>query len=224
MFRTITNERHEENVRKLGLCFHLFDNKSSSSGDGSFTKQRVLPECNYQNHFPTWSSSGYSEWQWDKLRWNNGLKQLASLWRNEDFQEKVHQGQIVSKLNPAAAPHFGVSWKRMVRTCKQAMYHVLNVQRLTDEILATILCLIRQLLNSRPISPNSNIPNTLEVLAPHHFLLGWPSVAISYLPDARNYQNHSKMYRVGNIWARWSKEYLPVLNLRRKLYNGCSPF
>ena len=154
---------------------------------------------------------------------NNELKQFASMWQNNYFQEKLRQKKIVWKFNPAAAPHFGGSWERMVKTCIQAIYHVLNGQRLTDELLVTILCLTEQLLNSRPLTPNSNDPSDMEVLTPHHFLLGRPSVAIPYLPDAQKYQNHRKMFRVAQahmdkIWARWLKEYLPVHNIRQKWY------
>ena len=63
----------------------------------------------------------------------------------------------------------------------------------------------------------------MEALTPHHFLLGRPSIAIPYLPDAQKYQNHGKMFRVAqahmdNIWARWLKDYLPVHNFRQKWY------
>ena len=99
---------------------------------------------------------------------NNELKQVASIWPNSDFQEKLQQKKIVWKFKTGAAPHFESTWERMVKTCKQAIYNVLNVQRLTDELLATILCLTEQLLNSRPLTPNPNDPSDIEVLTPHH--------------------------------------------------------
>ena len=145
------------------------------------------------------------------------------MWQNSDFQEKLQQKKIVWKINPAAAPHFRDSRERMVKACKQAIYHVLNGQRLTDELLATILCLTEQLLNSRPLTPNSNDSSDMEALTPHPFLLGPPSIAIPYLPHAQKYQNHRKMFpgaqtHMNNIWARWLKEYLPVHNIRQKWY------
>ena len=118
------------------------------------------------------------------------------MWQNNHFQEKLRQKRIVWKFNPAAAPHFGGSWERMVKTCKQAIYHALNGQRLTEERLATIICLTEQLLNSRPLTPNSNDPSDMELLTRHHFLLGRPSIAIPYSPDAQKYQIHKKMFRV----------------------------
>ena len=94
---------------------------------------------------------------------------------------------------------------------------------LTDKLLATILCLTEELLNSRPLTPNYNDPSDMEALIPHRFLLARPSIAIPYLPDAQNYQNHRKMFRVAqaymdNIWARWLKGYLPVHNIRQNWY------
>ena len=88
---------------------------------------------------------------------------------------------------------------------------------------ANILCLTEQLPNSRPLTPNSNDPSKIEALTPDHFLLGRPSIAIPYLPDAQKCQNHRKMFWVAqahkwmdniwrdNIWAKWLKEYSPAM-------------
>ena len=146
------------------------------------------------------------------------------MWQNNDFQKKLRQKKIVWKFNPAAVPQFAGSWERMVKTCKQAIYHVLNGQRLTDELLASILRLTEQLLNSRLLTPNSNDPSDMEALTPHHFLLGRSRIALPYLPDAQKYRNHRKMFRVAQpahmdkIWAEWLNEYLPVHNIRQKWY------
>ena len=154
---------------------------------------------------------------------NNELNQFTSLWQTSDFQDKLRQKKIVWKFNPAAAPHFSGSWKRMVKTCKRAIYRVLNGQRLTDELLATILYLTEHLLNARPLTRNSNDPTDLEALTPNHLLLSRPSIAIPYLPGSQKYLNHRGMFHVvqahmGNIWSRLLKEYLPVHNIRQKWY------
>ena len=94
---------------------------------------------------------------------------VRTMWQNSDFQEKLQQKKIVCKFNPAAAPHFGGSWERMVKTCKQANYHVLYGQRPTDELSATILCLTEQLLNSRPLTPNCNGPSDMKALTPFYW-------------------------------------------------------
>ena len=116
------------------------------------------------------------------------------MWQTIDFQQKQRQKKILWKFNPAAPPHFGVSWERMLKTCKQAIYHVLKGQRLTYELLATILCLTEQLLNTRPLTPNSKGPNVLEALTLNHFLLDPSIIAIPYLLVAQKYQNHRKIF------------------------------
>ena len=111
----------------------------------------------------------------------------------------------------------------MVKTCEQATYNVLNGQRLTDELLATILCLTEQLLNARSLTPNVNDPTNLEALTPNQFFLGRSTIAIPYLPDAQKFQNDRKMFRVAqahmdNVWSRWLKKNLPVHKIRFKWY------
>ena len=103
---------------------------------------------------------------------NIELKQFASMRQNSYFQENIFQMKIVWKFNVAAAPHFGGSWQRMLKTCKQATYHVLNGQMLTDELLATVLCVTQHFLICRLLMPNTYDPSDMEALTPHHFLFG----------------------------------------------------
>ena len=136
---------------------------------------------------------------------------------------ELHQKQIVWKFNPAVSPHCGDSWEWTVMTRKQAMYHVLNGQSVTDELLAIILRLAEQLLISCPLTFNSSDPTILEVLKLHHFLPDWPSFADPHLLNAREHQSQRKMVDVAQaqidyIRARWLKKYLPVLEIRQKRY------
>ena len=74
------------------------------------------------------------------------------------------------KFNPPASPYFGGAWERLVRSCKKAMYAVLNGRRLTEETLLTNLCLVEQLLNAQSLTAVFSDVNDLEVLTPNHFL------------------------------------------------------
>ena len=101
--------------------------------------------------------------------------------------------------------------------------YVLNGQRLTDELLATIFCVTQQLLNARPLTPISSDPSDLEAVKSNLLFLGQPSIAIPYLPDAQKYQFQRKMFRVAqshmdNIWSRSMKEYLSVHNILQNWY------
>ena len=99
------------------------------------------------------------------------------------------------------------------------MMAILGNRSLTDESLPTLMCLIEQTLNARPITPASDDPADLEAITPNHFLLGRANVCIPFIPNAEVLSNHRKMFRscqayADMIWKRWVREYLPQNNLR----------
>ena len=153
---------------------------------------------------------------------NNELKALLDLWNSECVQSALAMEQIKWKFNPPASPHFGGVWERMVRSCKKAMYNILGARCLTDELLLTIMCLVEQLLNSRPLVPASSDVTDFEALTPNHFLLGRPSICLPLFrhasndtPSYRRVYKNSEIY-TNWIWSRWLTEYMPTLNCRKK--------
>ena len=124
------------------------------------------------------------------------------------------QKQIKWKLNQPGAPHFGGVWERMVRSCKKAMMAIVGNRTLTDDVLTTAICLVEQILNSRPLTSVSDDPENLEALTPNHFLLGRASPATPFLPDAQRYTDLRRVLRVSQacadmIWSGWNRKYLP---------------
>ena len=108
----------------------------------------------------------------------------------------------------------------MVRSCKRLFYAILGSRKLTDEILNTTMCLVEGSLNTRPLTPVSDDPDSLEALTPNHFLLGQHSLTFPSLRSSENY-SHSKRYAraqsyANAIWQRWLSEYVPTLNKRVK--------
>ena len=108
----------------------------------------------------------------------------------------------------------------MVRSCKPVFYAILGSEKLTDEILNKTICLVESSLNSRPLTPVSDDPDSLEALTPNHFLLGQHSLTFPSLRSSENY-SHSKRYAraqsyANAIWQRWISEYIPTLNKRVK--------
>ena len=90
-------------------------------------------------------------------------------------------------MNPPAAPHFGGSWERLVSSCKISMYHVLKNQKLTDDVLLTVTCLVEQMLNAMPLTTVSGDVKDCEALTPNHFLIGRPAIDYPiYLQTEKN--------------------------------------
>ena len=101
------------------------------------------------------------------------------------------------------------------------MYAVLGSRNLTEETLATTMCLIEQTLNARPLVPASSDVADLEALTPNHFLLGRSGVALPhYLADESEFSHRRNYVKAeafaSATWARWIREYVPGLNVRSK--------
>ena len=98
-------------------------------------------------------------------------------------------GHSVSKANrrdvqPTSCAALRRIWERMVRSCKETMLAVVGNRTLTDDVLSTNMCLVEQMLNSKPLTSVNDDPEDLEALTPNHFLLGRAVPATSFIPDA----------------------------------------
>ena len=149
------------------------------------------------------------------------MREWIEAWNQSDIEQSLAQKQIKWKFNPPGAPHFGGVWERMVRSCKKAMMAIVGNRTLTDDVLFTTMCLVEQILNSRPLTSVSDDPEDLEALTPNHFLLGRASPATAFIPDAQRYTDLRRVFRVSQayadmIWSRWNREYLPQWNERSK--------
>ena len=89
-------------------------------------------------------------------------------------------------------------------------------QALNDEALATHLCEVQAIVNSRPLTVVSSDPKDMEPLTPNHLLLlrGQPSLP----PGLFNKDDlHSRkrwkqiQYMADLFWRQWIHEYLPRL-------------
>jgi hypothetical protein len=138
--------------------------------------------------------------------------------RIEDY---LRQRSIQWQFNPPAASHMGGVWERQIRTIRKLLNMLLKEQSINDESLTTLMCLIESIINSRPLTTVSDDYRDLEPLTPNHLLLLRHAAVV---PPGQFVQqdNYSRkrwrqvQYLSDVFWRRWTREYLPTLQLRQK--------
>lgn len=124
-------------------------------------------------------------------------------------------------FNPPRTPHFGGIWEAAVKALKHHLRRVIGETLLSYEELSTLICEIEALLNSRPVTPTSSDPKDLNVFTPGHFLIGEsllsiPTYDLSMVPVNRlSVWQHIQKLK-GDLWKRWTREYLNELNVKSK--------
>ena len=150
---------------------------------------------------------------------NKGIEELV--------QSRIHgfcaQRRIKWYFNPPSASHMGGVWERMIRSVRQILKAVLKEQVVSDEVLQTVMAEVMQILNSRPLTRNSDSPMDDDPLTPNHLLHLCPT---SSLPPGVFDKSDScckrswrqAQYLANLFWRRWLREYLPTLLERKKWY------
>ena len=115
----------------------------------------------------------------------------------------------------------GGVWERIIRSIRKILRSLLREQLISGETLRTLMAEIEGILNSRPLTPNSDNPTDLEPLTPNHLLLQRsnlnlpPGVFVKKDLYCRNRWRHVQ-YLTNVFWKRWLAEYLPSLQERQK--------
>ncbi|XP_021966495.1 uncharacterized protein LOC110861676 [Folsomia candida] len=160
---------------------------------------------------------------------NREMKEMVQLVNssshNQQVADNLSRDGIRWHWNPPAAPHFGGNWEIGVKSCKFHLKRIMGSHRLTFEELTTAACQIEAILNSRPLTPESNNPEDLAALTPGHFLIGAPLTAVPEpnlldlkINSLSRWQLIQQMIQA--FWKRWSAEYLSRLQQRPKWMSG----
>ena len=141
-------------------------------------------------------------------------------WDQERVGRELLRKNIQWYFNPPAASHQGGVWERLIRSVRRILHAMIGEHLVNEETLTTFLVEVEKILNSRPITRVSSDPCDLEALTPNHVLLlrQNPCSAPCELEDSDKFQARWKHVHIlaNEFWARWVKEYLPLLQERQK--------
>ena len=83
------------------------------------------------------------------------FEEYVAMWNKEGIEEHLIQRGIRWKINPTAAPHSGVVWERIVRSCQKTMYALLGNRSVTEDVFSTTF--FQCVLLSRPWTQDSRL-------------------------------------------------------------------
>ena len=148
------------------------------------------------------------------------LKDSVRRWNQTYVQDMLSQQEVEWKFSPPAASHQGGVWERIIRSIRKIMRALVGERLLDDEALHTFLLEVERILNNRPITPASDDPTDLLPLTPSMLLLGRVDspLPIDNFVKADGYRKSWRLVQLlsDKFWARWIREYLPILQTRQK--------
>ena len=149
------------------------------------------------------------------------LRNAVEQWDHHKISNFCVQREIKWKYNPPAASHMGGVWERMVQTTKRVLKSLLKEQIVTDEVLATVMAEAVNIVNSRPLTRNSDSDLDDRPLTPNHLLHLRPTPSLPpglFVKEDLHCRPvwRQAQYLRGVFWRRWSNEYLPTLMERQK--------
>eukprot|EP00794_Sanderia_malayensis_P001724 gene1724-biopygen1574 len=152
---------------------------------------------------------------------NRELKEAISQWNKEKLRQYLSQQEIKWIPNPPKASHMGGVWERVIRSIRKIMQVLLREQLLDDEGLLTTFCEIESIINGRPVTKVSDDPQDANALTPNHLLLLKSNPCfppgIFFKADSYSRRRWKQVQYLADIFRkRWTREYLPILQLRQK--------
>ncbi|GFU82052.1 integrase catalytic domain-containing protein [Trichonephila clavipes] len=208
---TKPNLKKNKSDFKIVYChFHLFQYKSHSFRSCFRLDHRSLPSIS-----PTFiarRSKPYVIWS-DNATNFKGARNILNEWNKICKSNRIQlfstEEGIEWNFIPPASPHFGGLWEANIKSMKRILLRVAKSAITNIEELTTLVTQIEVVLNSRPLSPLSSVPNDLNPLTPGHFLT---NCAISSFPepytasDSLSYHSRWKLIQSMRIkfWNRWS--------------------
>jgi hypothetical protein len=151
----------------------------------------------------------------------NELRHAVEKLNQSNIDDFLRQRAIQWQFNPPAASHMGGVWERQIRSVRKILNSLMKEQSVDDEGLTTLMCLVEAIINSRPLTTTSDDHRDLEPLTPNHLLLLRAGATVSTGEFVKEDLFSRKRWRqvqylADVFWRRWTREYLPTLQLRQK--------
>ncbi|XP_073789994.1 uncharacterized protein [Danio rerio] len=138
-----------------------------------------------------------------------------------DLQQLLAKQKIDFRFNPPAAPHFGGTWEREIKSVKSALHTVMGVQSVSEEVLYTVLLEVEAILNTKPLGYTSSSVADLDAITPNVLLMGRLDGALPPVVYSKEEGLSKRRWRycqvlADHFWSRFIKYYLPSLQCRQK--------
>ena len=152
-------------------------------------------------------------------------KLLKKLFRTKQVEDFLESRRINWRFNLERAPWMGGMFERMVGSMKRCLRKVLGNAKLNFDELSTVLTEIEGTLNSRPLTYQYDLE---ESLTPSHLMFGHRLTPLSFdveTPvDVDSSDKLCKRFlylsrKLTHFWNRWRREYLTNLREQHKLKN-----
>ena len=155
---------------------------------------------------------------------NREMKTAFQTWKNENIAEALATEGLEWVFGPAATPHYGGVWERLVAIAKNSLKACLN-GKVVDEDTFDALCYgIAGIMNRRPLTRANNSTDEMMVLSPSHFIYPYKynNSIHSIVPpvtEAADYLRASwteMRLLLDDYWKLWLKQYVQLLTKREK--------
>ena len=200
-------------VRAIHIeVLHSMDTHSFINSFRRFAARRGLPELVRSDNGTNFAAG------------NGEFREAIEEWNGQQINEFMIQRNIKWVFNPPSASHQGGVWERCVRSIRRIPSSLTQEQKLDDEALATLMCEIEAIVNSRPITKVSDDPRDLQPLTPNHLLLlrNGPQLPPGAFTGDEIYARRrwrQVQHLADAFWRRWTRKYLPQLQQRQKWFH-----
>ena len=143
-------------------------------------------------------------------------------WQSKQVSDALLQKGASWHFNPPRCSHQGGFYEVFFRLVRKIMRSIVGEATLDEYDLLTLITEIERILNDRPITALPSHPDDLSALTPAMIVTG--SVDDSLPPDvfvkADGYKGswRKTQYLADIFWKKWTCQYLPLLQIRKKWF------